>query len=211
MNSVSRRQFVERTLIGLSASMASAWLPIKGIAAVGDEDARASPKEIDRWMAGWIERKELISPLRLGRFVEPIYFLLSPISWKPNAGQAGYVPVQVPRGFVTDFASIPRPFWSLLRPDGDYTHAAIIHDFLYWTQSTPRNKADEILKLAMQDLKVEDATVAIIYKAVARFGESAWKENAALKAKGEKRTLRRFPSDPTIRWSDWKLLSDVFA
>jgi hypothetical protein len=37
-------------------------------------------------------------------------------------------------GFVTDFASIPRPFWSLLPTWGQYGPASIVHDFLYWDQ-----------------------------------------------------------------------------
>src|ERR1700730_13306161 len=51
------------------------------------------------------------SPLRLGRFREPIYFLLNSITWKPNAEQAfQFEPVEVPVGFVTDLASIPQIF-----------------------------------------------------------------------------------------------------
>ena len=37
----------------------------------------------------------------------------------------------VPPGFRTDFASVPRPFWSWIAPWGRHGRAAIIHDFLY--------------------------------------------------------------------------------
>ncbi|MDI5166053.1 DUF1353 domain-containing protein, partial [Salmonella enterica subsp. enterica serovar Montevideo] len=33
--------------------------------------------------------------------------------------------IEVPVGFVTDLATVPRIFWSLLPPDGEYAKAAI--------------------------------------------------------------------------------------
>lgn len=43
--------------------------------------------------------------------------------------------IAVPKGFVTDFASIPQGLWSLgLSPHGRYGRAAVIHDYLYWSQ-----------------------------------------------------------------------------
>lgn len=37
----------------------------------------------------------------------------------------------VPAGFVTDFASIPQIFWSILPPTGPWSKAACLHDYLY--------------------------------------------------------------------------------
>nr|WP_249210040.1 DUF1353 domain-containing protein [Bradyrhizobium manausense] len=118
--------------------------------------------------------------------------------------------VDVPAGFVTDFASIPRAFYSALRPDGEYSYAAVFHDFLYWTQDRPRPACDEVLRLAMLDFKIDRLTVGVIYEAVRKFGESAWQENTRLKAAGEKRILTKFPSDPRITWDDWKKDKSVF-
>src|SRR5581483_3844288 len=39
--------------------------------------------------------------------------------------------IEVPHGFVTDGASIPRPLWWLLPTWGTYSRAAVIHDYLY--------------------------------------------------------------------------------
>ena len=88
----------------------------------------------------------------------------------------------VPAGFVTDLASIPRIFWSLLRPDGLYAYAAIVHDHLYWTQSTTKETADTVLKFGMEDFKVDSVTVNTIYEAVNLFGGPAWEQNKKLKA-----------------------------
>jgi hypothetical protein len=38
--------------------------------------------------------------------------------------------VEVPKGYLTDGASIPRPFWNILPPWGRYGQAAIVHDYL---------------------------------------------------------------------------------
>lgn len=38
--------------------------------------------------------------------------------------------IEIFRGFKTDFASIPRIFWHILPPDGVYTQAAVLHDYL---------------------------------------------------------------------------------
>jgi hypothetical protein len=116
----------------------------------------------------------------------------------------------VPTGFVTDFASIPRVFWSALRPDGLYTYAAIVHDYLYWTQTRSRQASDMILKFGMEDFAVGTITVEAIYHAVDWFGQGAWDENAKLKAGGEQRILTRFPDDPTTRWDAWKKNLDNF-
>jgi hypothetical protein len=139
------------------------------------------------------------------------YYLNKPISWRPEAEyQNEYIAIEVPPGFVTDLASIPGIFWSILPKTGRYAHAAIIHDYLYWTQALPRDVADQILKIDMEESNVGSSTVFAIYNAVRTFGEGAWKENAELKAKGEKRFLKKFPEDPKVSWEEWKKQKDVF-
>jgi hypothetical protein len=175
-------------------------------------DTYASPAAADEWVKAWADSKRsLLGALNLFRFVDPTYVLTKDIGWSPTPAQAAqYRAVTVPSGFVTDFASIPRAFWSVLRPDGDYAYAAIIHDYLYWTQPVPRETADDILRFAMQDLSVDSATVTVIYRGVRLGGGRAWDENARLKGSGEKRVLKRLPEAPTVRWADWKQMPDVF-
>jgi hypothetical protein len=61
--------------------------------------------------------------------------------------------VQVPAGFLTDMASIPRPLWWIVGPptgDGkgkEYGIAAVLHDYLYTIKrvsgrKVPRRQAD---------------------------------------------------------------------
>lgn len=160
---------------------------------------------IDRWMSKWMTEGKLpVGALHVSRFVEPVYFLLKPIIWKPNTGQEAYPAVTVPKGFVTDFASIPSIFFSILRADGEYTYPAIIHDYLYWAQTTKRSTADAILGFAMEDFKVNWGARSIIYRSVRLGGGSAWSGNTSARLGGEKRVLKTFPDSPTSRWSDYK-------
>jgi hypothetical protein len=183
------------------------------------QDDRNGPT-VEQWMNTWMSRplnsqspavRDEEGALFLGRFVEPMYYLTKSIKWKPNADQAGFSPVSVPVGFVTDLASIPRVFWSLLRPDGEYTFPAIVHDYLYWVQDTKRENADLILKMGMQDFGIEKATITTIYDAVRVGGGSSWSNNAAIRKAGERRVLTRFPTDPRTRWQDWKKMPGVFG
>jgi hypothetical protein len=92
--------------------------------------------------------------------------------------------ITVPKGRITDFASVPRPFWNVYPPWGKYGCAAIVHDELYWVQTTTREVADNILKEAMVASGCDKITVAEIYAAVSLAGQFAWDNNAHLKASG---------------------------
>jgi hypothetical protein len=206
----SRREF----LLGLSGWMIGSWIAVPPLAQAQPSvsepygDRAAAELWMDEWMS---EKKAAGGVLHLSRFADPVYFLISEIGWMPNPDQANaYTTVRVPVGFVTDFASIPRAFWSILRPDGLYTYPAIVHDYLYWEQTTSREVADQILRFGMEDFKVDPITIGTIYAAVRAGGGFAWENNKRMKEAGGKRILRRFPEDPTIRWSQWRTDPSVF-
>lgn len=61
----------------------------------------------------------------------------------------------VPAGFETDFASVPRLFWTVIgHPAGRYAQAAVLHDWLYSTQAVSRARADALFREAMAVLGV---------------------------------------------------------
>ena len=64
--------------------------------------------------------------------------------------------------------------------------------------------ADLTLRYAMAEFNVGKATIETIYAGVRAGGGLAWRANASLKAAGEKRVLKQFPTDPTTLWSAWK-------
>lgn len=82
--------------------------------------------------------------------------------------------VSVPEGFITDFASVPRPFWVILPPDGEYTQAAVVHDYLYSTRQRLRRECDRIFYEAMGVLGVPAWKRAVMYRAVRLFGWIPW-------------------------------------
>lgn len=90
--------------------------------------------------------------------------------------------IHVPVDFETDFASIPRPFWGLLSPTGDYGKAAVLHDYLYknggkWDGAThTRKQCDDVFDEAMTTLKVNPFVRWIICVAVRLFGSSAFEK-----------------------------------
>ena len=55
--------------------------------------------------------------------------LENPLRYEIGALGSGMI-VDVPAGFVTDGASVPRVFWSALPAWGSYSRAAVIHDYL---------------------------------------------------------------------------------
>jgi hypothetical protein len=84
--------------------------------------------------------------------------------------------IEVPRGFETDFASIPRVLWPWLPPTGRYGKAAVIHDFLYRTLGVAtRAEADQVLGEAMEELGVGWWTRQVIYRGVRLGGRGAYK------------------------------------
>ncbi|MBP4002535.1 DUF1353 domain-containing protein [Pseudomonas koreensis] len=71
--------------------------------------------------------------------------------------------VYVPAGYLTDGASVPRLFWSLLPPWGAYGQAAVVHDIVCeylsitvngMPRSITRKACDDILFEAMVVLNV---------------------------------------------------------
>jgi hypothetical protein len=207
----SRRNFLKKGRdIGFAAT-SIVLSSLGGSLAIADDFA-ADPSTIEKWMNGWIEvGKKPIGGLFVGRFKNPLYFLTKPITWTPNPGQEAFRSVTVPIGFVTDFASIPRAFWSLLRPDGNYTYPAIIHDFLYWTQDGSKDEADQILRFGMEDFQIDAVSLNAIYEGVHLFGGPSWETNTRLRNQGERRILKQFPDDPTVTWEEWKKKPGVFA
>lgn len=89
--------------------------------------------------------------------------------------------IEVPAGFVTDFASIPRVLWNVLPPTGQYGKAALIHDYCYRTAwYATRAQSDLVLNEAMKELGVGWWTRQVIYRGVRLGGARAWKGYAAI-------------------------------
>ncbi len=126
----------------------------------------------------------VVSPLSDGK----TWVILRPFSYDVgNIGSGDTIRVRT--GFMTDFASIPRLLWIFLPRWGKYGNAAVIHDWVYWTQKRSRKKADGIMLEGMRVLKVPAWQKYSIYIAVRVFGLLAWKRNQWDREAGFKRVL----------------------
>ncbi|MDM0078953.1 DUF1353 domain-containing protein [Variovorax sp. J2P1-59] len=200
MKTESSRRHLLQGGSGLLIALGFGALPV----ATRAEEPYSDPAAAERWLLPLLDAPGAVAGgLHMGRFRDRVYYLDKEIKWSPGPGQEGPT-VVVPAGFVTDLASIPRVFWSLLPTDGAYTFPAIVHDYLYWVQRYPREVADSVFRYGMDDMKVSSTVSKSIYAAVRAGGGSAWTNNAKLKQSGEMRLLREFPNDPTISWNDWK-------
>ena len=80
----------------------------------------------------------------------------------------------VTKGFVTDFASVPKAFHWLVPPRGRYSAAAVVHDFLYTRGKGTRKHADEVFNALMKVLNVKWWRRKSMYRAVRLFGWKYW-------------------------------------
>lgn len=86
--------------------------------------------------------------------------------------------LRVPAGFVTDFASIPRPLKWLFPDSINYGRAALVHDQLYADGHVGKVIADALLKGLIEDLKEGGPVVAeLVFLGVHLFGFVAWRQH----------------------------------
>lgn len=99
--------------------------------------------------------------------------------------------VDVPQGFESDFASVPRLLWPIFPPWGTYGPAAHGHDWLYWSQG----QAGKMTKVQCDRMFLEMMATSgvwlpkrtILYEAVRRFGQFAWESDGKIAASGVSR------------------------
>lgn len=80
----------------------------------------------------------------------------------------------IPKGFVTDGASIPRAFWRVIDHPfrSDYIDIYTEHDYDYQTGRIPREEADEKMLEGLKERGMGIVKRYTIYRAVRIFGAS---------------------------------------
>lgn len=96
--------------------------------------------------------------------------LLTPLAYRTSDGQR----ITVPIAFRTDFASVPRPLWSVFPKTGRHQKAAVIHDYLYAHNGVTRAQADAVFCEAMETSGVGWWTRNAMYAAVRAGGGQTW-------------------------------------
>lgn len=89
----------------------------------------------------------------------------------------------VPRGFITDLASIPRFLRGLFNVNGLSRSAAVLHDWLYCVQYTTRAEADALFLEALEAAGVGWATRYSMYMAVRAGGWMYWGKRGGITLK----------------------------
>ena len=87
--------------------------------------------------------------------------------------------VVVPKGFRTDYASVPKIFRNIINTYGDHTRAAVIHDWLYRNGhklGVSRKEADKVFLEVMKEQGVGFFKRQLMYRAVRSFGMFSYKE-----------------------------------
>lgn len=128
------------------------------------------------------------------------WMLESPMIFK--AGRKNPMILIVPRGFVTDYASVPRPLRLLLPREGTYGNAAVLHDYLYWRQDCTRAQSDNIMVIAMTEAGVSESTLRAIQLGIRLGGQGSWDTNRTERASGLLRTVGA-PFDQVPAGANW--------
>ena len=90
-----------------------------------------------------------------------MWMILEPFTYTANDGSSYTAPV----GFLTDLASIPQLFWSVLPPFWRYAKAAVIHDYMLESGLDP-TLCNHVLKEGMQSIGVNKVEIFLIYHTV---------------------------------------------
>lgn len=89
--------------------------------------------------------------------------------------------ITVPKGFITDGASVPKWAWGLgFSPWGEYSKAAVLHDWLYAQQELTKLESDNEFLESMEALTVNTFKRNLMFKMVRWFANGAWKEHKSL-------------------------------
>ena len=100
--------------------------------------------------------------------------LLRPFTYHVGSRNSRQV-IKVPKGFVTDYASVPWIFWQFLPAWGRYGKGAVVHDYLYQHHLYSRAMSDLIFKETMIAGGTSKWKANLMYWGVRLFGGLAFK------------------------------------
>ena len=86
--------------------------------------------------------------------------------------------IKVPKGFVTDYASIPKLLRGIVLLYGKHSGASVVHDWLYSSNCNlglSREKSDKIFLEILKEEKVSFLLRILMYFAVRKFGKSRFR------------------------------------
>lgn len=109
------------------------------------------------------------TPLDLREYAHGEWAVLEELEW---AGDGEHI--VVPRGFITDLASIPKPLRAVLDVNGPSRAPAVLHDWLYCSHIVSRDRADDLLRIALETRGVGVIERNAFWSGVRAFGWLYW-------------------------------------
>ncbi len=106
------------------------------------------------------------------------WLLLDDAVYQTRAGER----ITLPRGFVSNLASVPQPLQWIVPVNGRHRAGAILHDLGFVLQDRPRDQVDLLFLQAMEDLGVRATQRWAMYAAVRVGGWRPWRYNARQRA-----------------------------
>lgn len=82
--------------------------------------------------------------------------------------------ITVPIDYITDFASVPRLFWSIISPIDRHAKAAVVHDYLYDVRCYTRKRSDEIFLECLNVLNIKPWKKYCLFYGVRLFSWYRW-------------------------------------
>ena len=127
-----------------------------------------SPQGDGNWQ---VRNTELVWEVRV-TFYEPGVIFPEPVPHELVVSE-----VEIPYGFVTDLASVPRILWPIIASFGKHSTAAVLHDYLYrkaGKHNWSRRWCDDQFYEAMLALGTHRFRAGVMYRAVRLFGQRSF-------------------------------------
>ena len=102
------------------------------------------------------------------------WILLTPLVYVTVAGEM----ITVPRGFITDLASIPQALRGVIDTNGVSRSPAVLHDYLYCIQDRPREQCDDLMIEALRSRGASRLECDVIYFGIRLGGSVGWDNRA---------------------------------
>jgi hypothetical protein len=85
--------------------------------------------------------------------------------------------IRVPKGFQSDFGSVPKLFRNIISPTGKGVWGFVLHDWEYGTQTMSRDDADHLLIRWLEFCGEDTVESNVIFDALRIGGEIDWDED----------------------------------
>jgi hypothetical protein len=104
------------------------------------------------------------------------FYLTEDMMKRANVSQKDFI---IPKGFKTDFASVPKVLRPFLKFSDIYNPSSVLHDYLYTYGSKhgiSRESADKIFYEALLVAGISKAKAKLFYWSVRMFGRNRYKK-----------------------------------